>query len=139
VEARSTLESTVASNSVVRSSERHFYLWMAGVFVADRHSAFHAYLLGARRQRYFPWAAILHIHGALLFSWTLFYFMQTAWVASGHTAHPPRVGAGGNSSVQRHDVFDPRRADNRHAPGGRARVRRRGTPIAAVRYGPCRC
>jgi hypothetical protein len=25
------------------------------------------------------------IHGALLFSWTLFYFMQTAWVACGHT------------------------------------------------------
>src|SRR5207237_7011916 len=28
---------------------------------------------------------ILHIHGALLFSWTLFYLMQTAWIASGHT------------------------------------------------------
>src|SRR2546430_17450857 len=33
VEAGSTLQSTVASNSVLRSSARHFYLWMAGVFV----------------------------------------------------------------------------------------------------------
>src|SRR5436853_604700 len=33
VEARSTLQSTVASNSVLRSSVRHFYLWMAGVLM----------------------------------------------------------------------------------------------------------
>jgi len=40
VEARGTLPSTVASNSALRSSERHFYLWMAGVFVLiARHLA----------------------------------------------------------------------------------------------------
>jgi hypothetical protein len=33
ISLRRTLQSTVASDSVLRSSERHFYLWMAGVFV----------------------------------------------------------------------------------------------------------
>ena len=33
VEAHSMLQSTVASDSVLRASEPHFYLWMAGVFV----------------------------------------------------------------------------------------------------------
>jgi hypothetical protein len=28
---------------------------------------------------------IVHIHGALLFTWTVFYFIQTAWVQSGRT------------------------------------------------------
>jgi hypothetical protein len=43
VEALTTLQSAVVSESVLRSSERHFYLWMAGVFVLttgfDRRSA----------------------------------------------------------------------------------------------------
>jgi hypothetical protein len=33
MEGRSTLGSAVASTAGLRSNERHFYLWMAGVFV----------------------------------------------------------------------------------------------------------
>jgi hypothetical protein len=29
---------------------------------------------------------IVHIHGMLLFSWTLFYLIQTSWIAAGRTA-----------------------------------------------------
>src|SRR5205823_9516753 len=85
VEARSTLQSTVASNSVLRSSERHFYLWMAGVFVLMAFGGFTPTYWAPVASGTFHGPPILHIHGALLFSWTLFYFMQTAWIASGHT------------------------------------------------------
>src|SRR5438874_2136718 len=85
VEARSTLQSMVASNSVLRSSERHFYLWMAGLFVLLAFGGFTPTYWAPVASGTFHGPPILHIHGALLFSWTLFYFMQTAWIASGHT------------------------------------------------------
>src|SRR5438874_13098910 len=84
VEAPSTLQSTVASNSVLRSSERDFYLWMAGVFVLMAFGGFTPTYWAPVASGTFHGPPILHIHGALLFSWTLFYFMQTAWIASGH-------------------------------------------------------
>jgi hypothetical protein len=40
---------------------------------------------------------IVHIHGFLLFTWTLFYFSQTAWVASGRIASHKAWGLGGIS------------------------------------------
>src|SRR5437763_16900079 len=83
--ARSTLQSTVARNSVLRSSERHFYLWMAGVFVLMAFGGFTPTSCAPVASGTFHGPPILHIHGALLFSWTLFYFIQTAWIASGHT------------------------------------------------------
>src|SRR5207248_1521202 len=85
VEARSILQSTVASNSVLRSSVRHFYLWMAGVFVLIAFGGFTPTYWARVASGTFHGPPILHIHGALLFSWTLFYLMQTAWIASGHT------------------------------------------------------
>ncbi|TLZ56652.1 MAG: hypothetical protein E6K22_01865, partial [Gammaproteobacteria bacterium] len=85
VEARSTLQSTVASSSVLRSSERHFYLWMAGFFVLMAFGGFTPTYWARVASGTFHGPPILHIHGALLFSWTLFYFMQTAWIASRHT------------------------------------------------------
>ena len=85
VEAGSTLQSTVASNSVLRSSERRFFLWMAGVFVLIAFGGFTPTYLAPVASGTYHRPPILHIHGALLFSWTLFYFMQTAWVAAGRT------------------------------------------------------
>jgi hypothetical protein len=40
---------------------------------------------------------IVHIHGILMFSWTLFYFMQTAWIAAGRTATHRAWGLAGIS------------------------------------------
>src|SRR3979411_1963638 len=100
VEARSTLQSTVASNSVLRSSARHFYLWMAGVFVLIAFGGFTPTYWARVAGGTFHGPPILHIHGALLFSWTLFYFMQTAWIASGHTPTNSAGGLGGRASVR---------------------------------------
>jgi hypothetical protein len=85
VEAHGTLQSRVASDSVLRSGERHFYLWMAGVFVLIAFGGFTPTYWAPLAGGTFKGPPILHIHGALLFSWTLFYFVQTAWVASGRT------------------------------------------------------
>ena len=85
MEAGSALHSTVASDTVLRSSKRHFYLWMAGIFVLIAFGGFTPTYWAPVARGTFHGPPILHIHGALLFTWTLFYFMQTAWVASGHT------------------------------------------------------
>src|SRR2546421_12148767 len=82
VEARSTFQSTVASNSVLRSSSRHFYLWMAGVFVLIAFGGFTPTYWARVATGSFHAPPILHIHGALLFSWTLLYLMPTASIAS---------------------------------------------------------
>src|SRR5438876_6772890 len=102
---------------------------MAGVFVLMAFGGFTPTYWARVASGTFHGPPILHIHGALLFSWTLFYIHANRMDRIGAHAHPPRVGPGGNSPVQRHDVFDPRRADNRRARGRRARVWRRGTPI----------
>src|SRR5437588_13009389 len=71
VEARSTLQSTVASNSVLRSSERHFYLWMAGVFVLMAFGVFTPTYWAPVASGTFHGPAVLHITGALRFRWPL--------------------------------------------------------------------
>jgi hypothetical protein len=71
VEARSTLQSTVANSSLLRSSERHFYLWMAGVFVLIAFGGFTPTYWARVAGGTFHGPPILHIHGALLFSWLL--------------------------------------------------------------------
>src|SRR5882762_5152721 len=58
---------------------------MAGFFVLMAFGGFTPTYWARVASGTFHGPPILHIHGALLFSWTLFYFMQTAWIASGHT------------------------------------------------------
>src|SRR5579863_188766 len=83
--ASSTVLATITGDSLPRSTGRHFYLWMAGVFVLIAFGGFTPTYWAPVASGTFHGPPILHIHGALLFSWTLFYLMQTAWVASGHT------------------------------------------------------
>ena len=85
MEALSTLHPSKASGSVLRSSQRHFYVWMAGVFVLIAFGGFTPTYWAPVARGSFHGPPILHIHGALLFNWTLFYFIQTSWVASGRT------------------------------------------------------
>ncbi len=85
MEATATLQPTVANDFVRHSSGRHFYVWMAGVFVLIAFGGFAPTYWAPIARGTFHGPPILHIHGALLFTWVLFYFMQTAWVASGHT------------------------------------------------------
>ena len=69
---------------LVRSGERYFYLWMAGIFVLIAFGGFTPTYWAPVARGTFQGPPILHIHGALLFTWTLFYFAQTAWVVSKH-------------------------------------------------------
>jgi hypothetical protein len=58
---------------------------MAGVFVLIAFGGFTPTYWARLASGTFHAPPILHIHGFLLFSWTLFYFVQTALVASGRT------------------------------------------------------
>jgi hypothetical protein len=78
-----SLASTVVSD--VRFNARRFHLWMAGVFVLIAFGGFTPTYWSPVVNGTFHAPPIAHIHGVLLFSWTLFYFVQTAWIASGRT------------------------------------------------------
>ena len=75
-----TLESIEA-----RPARRSFYVWMAGVFVLIAFVGFTPTYWSKVATGSFAGAPILHLHGALFFTWTLFFFVQTALVASGRT------------------------------------------------------
>jgi hypothetical protein len=78
-----TVEATIAADPVARSNARRFHLWMAVLFVLIAFGGFiPSYWARIAADNFHP-PPILHIHGMLLFSWTLFYLAQTAWVASG--------------------------------------------------------
>jgi hypothetical protein len=79
------VEATLANGSAVRSDTRRFYVVMAGVFVLIAFSGFAPTYWVRLAGGTFHAPPIVHIHGFLLFSWTLFYFTQTALVATGRT------------------------------------------------------
>ncbi|HEY8054083.1 MAG TPA: hypothetical protein VIE42_14940 [Steroidobacteraceae bacterium] len=76
---------TGATTVGVRSDARRFHLWMAGVFVLIAFGGFVPTYWAPVVNGTFHAPPIAHIHGILLFSWTLFYFVQTAWIATGRT------------------------------------------------------
>lgn len=79
------MEAILNSGAAARSDTRRFHLWMAGVFVLIAFGGFTPtyWMRIAHGNLHAP--PIMHIHGILLFSWTLFYFLQTALVAAGRT------------------------------------------------------
>jgi hypothetical protein len=79
------VETVLAANAAVRSDTRRFYLWTAGIFVLIAFGGFTPTYWARLASGTFHAPPILHVHGFLLFSWTLFYFLQTALVASGRT------------------------------------------------------
>ncbi|HEV7578498.1 MAG TPA: hypothetical protein VGO85_20885 [Caldimonas sp.] len=68
-----------------RPQTRTFYVWMAGIFVLIAFTGFTPTYWAKVATGTFGRAPILHIHGILFFTWTLFFFVQTALVASGRT------------------------------------------------------
>ncbi len=74
-----------ASGSRVRSVSRNFYVWMAGAFVLVAFGGFTPTYWAKVATGTFHAAPIYHIHGILLFTWTCFFFVQTALVAKGRT------------------------------------------------------
>lgn len=62
-----------------------FYVVMAGLFVLVAFGGFTPTYWAKLAGGSFKGAPVIHLHGALFFAWTLFFFMQTALVASGRT------------------------------------------------------
>src|ERR1700735_5161131 len=75
----------IATATAMRSESRNFYVWMAGGFLLVAFGGFVPTYWAKVATGSFHAEPIIHIHGALLFSWTCFYFVQTALVASGRT------------------------------------------------------
>jgi hypothetical protein len=79
------MEATLTSRSALQSDSRRFYVWMAGIFVLIAFGGFTPTYWTRVAGGTFHAPPIVHIHGILLFSWTLFYFLQTTLVATGRT------------------------------------------------------
>jgi hypothetical protein len=77
------MEATLGSASYARSQTHRFHLWMAVVFVLIAFGGFTPTYWAPVATGRFHAPPIVHIHGVLLFSWTLFYLLQTVFVASG--------------------------------------------------------
>jgi hypothetical protein len=71
---------------------RWFYVGMAGVCVLVAFGGFVPTYWAKLASGTFGGAPILHIHGALFFAWTLFFFAQTALVAGGQTVRHRQWG-----------------------------------------------
>lgn len=87
----------IATPSAVRSESRNFYVWMAGGFLLVAFGGFVPTYWAKVATGTFHAERIIHIHGALLFTWTCFYFVQTALVASGRTLKHRAWGLAGIS------------------------------------------
>jgi hypothetical protein len=87
----------IAAASGVRSERRSFYVWMAGAFVLVAFGGFTPTYWSKVAAGTFHAPPIIHIHGALLFSWTLFFFLQTSLVAAGRTLDHRAWGLAGIS------------------------------------------
>ncbi|HEX3604102.1 MAG TPA: hypothetical protein VHU43_08420 [Steroidobacteraceae bacterium] len=73
----------IATASGVRAESRNFYVWMAGGFLTVAFGGFIPTYWARVATGTFHAEPIIHIHGALLFTWTCFYFVQTLLVAKG--------------------------------------------------------
>ena len=87
----------IATASGVRAESRNFYVWMAGGFLAVAFGGFIPTYWAKMAAGTFHAEPIIHIHGALLFSWTCFYFVQTLLVAKGRTLDHRAWGLAGIS------------------------------------------
>jgi hypothetical protein len=77
------MNATAASAVDVRAESRSFYVWMAGAFLLIAFGGFTPTYWAKVATGTFHAEPIIHIHGILLFTWTCFFFVQTALVASG--------------------------------------------------------
>jgi hypothetical protein len=87
----------IATASGTRSESRNFYVWMAAGFLLVAFGGFVPTYWAKVATGTFHAEPIIHIHGALLFSWTCFYFVQTALVAAGRTLQHRAWGLAGIS------------------------------------------
>jgi hypothetical protein len=79
------MNATVAATADVRSEGRYFYLWVAGAFVFVAFGGFIPTFWAKVASGTFHAPPVVYIHGTFLFTWTCFYFVQTALMAARRT------------------------------------------------------
>jgi hypothetical protein len=79
------MNAAVVTASELRTESRYFYVWMAGAFVVVAFGGFIPTFWAKVAAGTFHAPPIVYIHGALLFSWTCFYFVQTALISARRT------------------------------------------------------
>jgi hypothetical protein len=79
------MNATVASTAGLRPDGRYFYVWMAGAFALVAFGGFIPTFWAKVAAGTFRAPPVVYIHGALLFTWTCFYFIQTSLVAARRT------------------------------------------------------
>ena len=87
----------IATASGMRAESRNFYVWMAGGFLLVAFGGFVPTYWAKVAAGTFRGEPIIHLHGALLFTWTCFYFVQTLLVAKGRTLDHRAWGLAGIS------------------------------------------
>ena len=80
------MDVAVTRSSTLRSEAQRFHIFMAAAFILIAFGGFIPSYWARVAQGTFHQPPVVHIHGILLFTWTLFYFLQTALVASGRTS-----------------------------------------------------
>ncbi|HEY2660095.1 MAG TPA: hypothetical protein VGI79_10260 [Caulobacteraceae bacterium] len=80
-----------------RAARPTFYVWMSAAFILIAFGGFVPTYWAKLASGTFTGHPITQIHGALFFSWTLFYFFQTWLVASGRTLDHRTWGVAGVS------------------------------------------
>lgn len=88
---------TMGGPARAAASTRWFYVWMAGAFVLIAFGGFVPTYWARLAAGTFGGHPILHVHGALFFSWTLFFLAQTSLVAMGRTLDHRAWGMAGIS------------------------------------------
>jgi hypothetical protein len=88
---------TSMTTAAVRRDARWFYVWMAGLCVLIAFGGFIPTYWAKLARGTFTGAPILHIHGLLFFTWTLFFLAQTTLVATDRTPSHRRWGMAGIS------------------------------------------
>jgi hypothetical protein len=80
-----------------RGGGPRFYVWMAGIYVLIAFGGFIPTYWAKLATGSFVGPPILHIHGFLFFSWTLFFLVQTMLVARGRVMSHRSWGVAGVS------------------------------------------
>ena len=94
---RMAVSMTSMTSNPQRTDARWFYVWAAGICVLIAFGGFIPTYWAKMATGSFKGAPILHIHGMLFFSWTLFFFAQTWLVATGRTPNHRNWGLAGIS------------------------------------------
>ena len=80
-------EHAIAMNAAAAHAQPRFFVWMAGFCVLLTFAGFTPTYWGPLATATLgEFSPVVHIHGALFFSWTLLFFMQSWLVARGRIA-----------------------------------------------------